>query len=117
MAKNIGLIFCERIQDRSCVGCAKCFKAVNNRTHAFADDEYRIVFKTGCGDCPGLVIPKIALQMTVLESLGEKVDEIFFSTCVRKAKTLMNCPMNLDLMIKHIEESTGLPVKVGTHEY
>ena len=32
MAKRIGMIFCERIQDASCIGCAKCYKSVNENT-------------------------------------------------------------------------------------
>ena len=60
LAKRIGMIFCERIQDASCIGCAKCYKSVNENTFAFEDQgEVRIVFKTSCGDCPGLVVPKV----------------------------------------------------------
>ena len=70
MAKKIGIIYCERIQDASCVGCAKCYKAVNENTFVFEDEgDVRVVFKTGCGDCPGLVVPKVDLQMTLLDSL------------------------------------------------
>ena len=35
MGKKIGIVYCERIQDNSCVGCAKCYKAVNEKTFAF----------------------------------------------------------------------------------
>lgn len=46
--KNIGIIYCEKIQDHSCVGCAKCYKAVNQKMFAFEGEEDRqIVFKTG----------------------------------------------------------------------
>jgi predicted metal-binding protein len=118
MAKNVGLIYCQRIQDISCIGCVKCYKAANDKLHAFAGDEdIRIVFKTSCGDCPGLVLPKMGLQMTVLEKAGEKVDEIYFSTCVEKAKAVMSCPMNLDTIKKKLEESCGVPVKIGTHDF
>ena len=82
MATRIGIIYCRKIQDTSCVGCAKCYKAVNRGTHAFAglDDEVRVVFKTGCGDCPGLVLPKLDLQKVILDDLGEGVDAIYFGT-------------------------------------
>jgi len=33
--KKIGIIYCERIQDKSCVGCAKCYKAVNENAYEF----------------------------------------------------------------------------------
>ena len=118
MAKRIGMIFCERIQDASCVGCAKCYKSVNENTFAFEDQgEVRVVFKTGCGDCPGLVLPKVQLQMTVIEKLGENVDEIYFATCVKKAHAVMNCPMNLEGIRSIMEESFKVPVSVGTHSY
>ena len=118
MAKNIGIIYCEKIQDRSCVGCAKCYKAVNNREFAFeGEQDVRVVFKTGCGDCPGLVLPKLQLQMAVLEKLGESVDEMYFGTCVKKGTAIMNCPMNIDAIKVKMEEMFRVPVQVGTHDY
>ncbi|HUT52981.1 MAG TPA: CGGC domain-containing protein [bacterium] len=117
MAKRIGIVYCKRIQDQSCIGCAKCYQAVNDGLFAFEGmGDVRIVFKTGCGDCPGLVLPKLQLQMSVLEHLGEKVDEIYFATCVKKAKAVMNCPMNLDGIKAKMEEMFKFPVKVGTHD-
>ena len=118
MADNIGIIYCKRIQDQSCVGCAKCYKAVNDKSFAFeGKDDQRIVFKTSCGDCPGLVLPKLQLQMAVLEKLGETVDEIYFGTCVKKATAVMNCPMNLDGIKAKMEEMFNVRVSVGTHDF
>ena len=118
MAKRIGIVYCERIQDASCVGCAKCYKAVNERAHAFeGSDDLQVVFKTGCGDCPGLVMPRVDLQMTVLGALGVGVDEIYFGTCVKKATGLMNCPMNVEGVTRVLEDKFGVPVRMGTHEY
>ncbi len=118
MTKRIGIIYCERIQDTSCVGCAKCFKAVNDGTFAFEDmDDVRVVFKTSCGDCPGLVLPKMDLQMLVLNCLDEGLDAVYFGTCVQKATALMSCPMNLEGISAKIEEKFDVPVRVGTHEY
>ena len=118
MAKNIGMIYCEKIQDTSCVGCAKCYKAVNEKTFAFkGEEDVRIVFKTGCGGCPGLVLPRLQLQMLVLEKLEVNVDEIYFGTCVQKAHGIMNCPMNLEGIKAKITEIYKKPVIVGTHEY
>ena len=91
---------------------------MNDRLFAFeGDDEVRVVFKTSCGDCPGLVLPKLQLQLAVLEKLGEKVDEIYFATCVKKAKAMMSCPMNLEPIKAKMEEMFKVPVKVGTHEF
>jgi predicted metal-binding protein len=119
MTRRIGIVYCERIQDASCVGCAKCYKAVNERTFVFADldEDVEVVFKTGCGDCPGLVLPRLDLQKVVLDSLGTGFDAIYFGTCVQKAVGLMNCPMNLEGISAKIEEKFGVPVIVGTHDY
>jgi predicted metal-binding protein len=116
--KRIGIIYCERIQDMSCVGCAKCYKSVNEHAFAFeGKDEVRIIFKTSCGDCPGLVVPRVDLQMVVLDSLDVGVDEIYFGTCVKKATALMNCPMNVEGVSAKIEEKFNIPVHMGTHDY
>lgn len=118
MARRIGIVYCERIQDTSCVGCAKCYKAVNEHTFAFeGDDDVQVVFKTGCGDCPGLVLPRIDLQQVVLDSLGTGFDAIYFGTCVQKAKAMMSCPMNLEGISAKLSEKFGVPVHVGTHDY
>lgn len=118
MAKKIGIIYCEKIQDQSCIGCAKCYKAANEKAFAFeGDDDIQVVFKTSCGDCPGLVLPKLQLQMLVLDKLEEKVDEMYFGTCVQKAAAVMNCPMNLDGIKAKMEEMFQVPVTVGTHDY
>jgi predicted metal-binding protein len=118
MTKRIGIIYCKKIQDASCIGCSKCYKAINDRTFAFEGmEDVRLVFKMGCGDCPGLVLPKVDLQMMFLESLDEGVDAIYFGTCVKKATALMNCPMNIEGISRKIEEKFGIPVSVGTHDY
>jgi predicted metal-binding protein len=118
MTRRIGIIYCKRIQDASCVGCAKCYKAVHEHAFAFeGDEDTRIVFKTSCGDCPGLVLPKVELQMTVLEKIGEQVDHLYFATCVKKATAMMNCPMNVDGIQAKLTEMWGVPVTMGTHDY
>ena len=118
MAKQIGIIYCEKIQDTSCVGCAKCYKAVNEKRFAFEDEpeDVRVVFKTGCGDCPGLVLPRMQLQMMCLEKLEMSVDAIYFGTCVQKAHGMMNCPMNLPGITAKLQEVYNVPVHVGTHD-
>ncbi len=117
MSRRIGIVYCERIQDASCVGCAKCYKAVNERLFAFADDDdVVVVFKTGCGDCPGLVLPRLDLQCMVLDALDVDFDALYFGTCVQKARAAMGCPMDLDRLVPLIEGKLGVPVFVGTHE-
>ena len=84
---------------------------------AAPEEPIQIVFKTGCGDCPGLAMAKVDLQMVCMKALDVGVDEIYFATCVKKAKGLMNCPMNVDGISAKITEKFGIPVHVGTHDY
>ncbi len=114
MSKKIGIIYCKRIQDSSCIGCVKCYKAASEGLGAFEGQDVEIVFKTSCGDCPGLVLPKVQLQMSVCEGLDRKPDEIYFATCVQKANGAMNCPMDLDGIKSKMEASFEIPIKVGT---
>jgi predicted metal-binding protein len=116
--KRIGIIYCKKINETSCIGCSKCYKAAKLKQHNFAgSDEIEIVFKTHCGDCPGLVLPRLDLQMSVLKCLEEDVDQIYFGTCVQKATAVMNCPMNVEGISKKIPEVFGKPVEMGTHDY
>jgi predicted metal-binding protein len=121
MARRIGIIYCKRIQDSSCVGCAKCYKAISERSFAFEGDEpVELVFKTSCGDCPGLVLPRLDLQATVLDALEtpmRSLDAIYLATCVKKATAVMGCPMRLEAVTAKIEEIYGVPVHLGTHDY
>jgi len=55
--------------------------------------------------------------MLVLDKLGVSLDAVYFATCVKKAKAMMNCPMNLDGIKTKLAETLGVPVHVGTHEY
>ena len=118
MARKIGIVYCQRIQDHSCIGCAKCYKAATEKLHEFAkiDDDIQIVFKTTCGDCPGLTLPRLDLQLTMLKTLDVEVDEIYFATCVKKATAVMNCPMNLSGIRAKIDAMWGIPTHVGTHD-
>jgi predicted metal-binding protein len=118
MARRIGIVYCARIQDTSCVGCAKCYKAANEGSFEFAkeQDDIEVVFKTSCGDCPGLVLPKLDLQKVILDSIDVGFDALYFGTCVKKATSFMNCPMNIEGISQKIEEKFGVPVHVGTHD-
>jgi predicted metal-binding protein len=119
MVRRIGIVYCERVQDTSCVGCTKCYKAIAEKTFAFAglEEPVQLVFKTGCGDCPGLVLPRLDLEKVVLDSLDLGFDALYFGTCVKKARALMSCPMNVEGISAKIEEKFGVPVIVGTHDY
>jgi len=47
----------------------------------------------------------------------KRIGIIYCQTCVKKARALMNCPMNIEAITARIEENFGIPVSVGTHDY
>ncbi|MFW9994343.1 MAG: CGGC domain-containing protein [Candidatus Odinarchaeota archaeon] len=105
---KIGIIICDRY--KSCDG-GKCFRAVRNREGAFRQytDEktLEVVSYTTCGGCPGGNVENVASGM---KKYGAQA--IHFATGV-----LAGYPpcFYLDVLKKFIEETTGLPVIVGTH--
>ena len=117
MAK-IGVLTCQKIRDIHCMGCIKCHKAIANRDGNFADyDEIDVVFWAGCGDCPGLYMPKVDLLNAMTGKLGREYDIIHIGTCIQKAVETAACPIDLDLMKKRIEGKFGKKVVIGTHTY
>lgn len=115
--KNVVLFSCRNIRDHSCVGCIKCFKAAQLGDGAFDGEEVRIIANTECGGCPGLIMPRVGLLMTMLGAMEQKPDAIHFSTCMKVATETADCPMDLEVYKKKIEEKTGIPVVIGTHPY
>jgi len=115
---NIAIVTCAKIQDKSCVGCLKCFRAIQRKEGEFARyDDARIVAMTGCGDCPGLVMPKATLLMEMADYLDQDIDAVHLATCIVKAKKTAACPIDLEGLREKIEASWGKPVVVGTHNY
>ncbi len=114
--KNVVLISCKKIRDHSCIGCAKCFKAAQIGAGEFGEP-VSIIALTECGDCPGLVMPRVGLLQTILGALDQKPDAIYFSTCVKVAKETAGCPMDVEALKTKIEAKTGIPVTIGTHPY
>ena len=49
---NVAILYCKRIQDHSCIACAKCHKAISEKNGEFArHDEIELVAMSDCGDC------------------------------------------------------------------
>ena len=115
---NIAVVACEKIRDISCVGCLKCFKAAVKREGGFARyDDVRVVAMTGCGGCPGLVMPKATLLMEMADYLDQDIDAVHLATCMVKAKKTAACPIDLETMKAGIEGNWKKPVVIGTHNY
>lgn len=115
---NIAILYCKRIKDISCVACAKCFKAVDKRDGAFGDlGDARIVAMTHCGDCPGLLMPRVKQVMETAKALETSVDTIYFGTCMKLAMETAACPIDFDAAKAVLSSKFGVDVRLGTHGY
>lgn len=115
---RILIVTCAKIRDINCVACLKCFKASELKEGEFArHDDVRIVGMCGCGDCPGLFMPKLTLVLEQADYLERDIDAIHLGTCMVKASKTAACPINLDKAAELIGSKFGKPVVIGTHTY
>jgi predicted metal-binding protein len=115
---KIAVIYCKRIQDHSCIACAKCYKGMAEKNGEFArHDEIELVAMTDCGDCPGLVVPRVKLLGEVTKNLGREIETIHLGTCVKLAMETAECPIDYDDLKVTLENKFGVKVVLGTHSY
>ncbi|MBD3170429.1 MAG: CGGC domain-containing protein [candidate division Zixibacteria bacterium] len=118
MAK-IAIVGCKRVQDQLCIACEKCLKAISEKDGEFAryDDDIELMALGDCGDCPGLIMPKVTLMNEISDMLDRKYDTIHLGTCVVKAKKTGQCPLDFDKIKQLIKDNFGQELVVGTHDY
>lgn len=117
MAKA-AVLYCKKIKDFSCVACAKCYKAMARGDGEFGKfDEIELIAMTDCGDCPGLVVPRVKLIKETATSLDQDIDVVFLGTCVKLAMETAACPIDPDELIPILKSKFGVEVIVGTHSY
>ncbi len=115
---KVAIIQCTKIKDASCVACLKCFKGADQKNGEFSRyDSVSIAAMCGCGDCPGLVMPKAQLMMDMADYMDCDVDAIHLGTCMVKAKKTATCPIDHDVLKEMLHNKFGRPVVVGTHNY
>ena len=115
---KIAVIYCKRIKDHSCVACAKCYKAMEEKNGEYGrHDEIELVAMTDCGDCPGLAVPRMKLLTEVLGNLDRKIDTLHLGTCVKLAMETAACPIDFDDLKPILESKFGVNVVLGTHAY
>jgi predicted metal-binding protein len=116
--KRIAIFYCKRIKDHTCIACAKCFKGVREKAGEFAGpDDLEIVAMTDCGDCPGLLLPRVSMIAGMLEGLGRPFDALHLGTCIKMACEHGECPLDLDEMKLKLEAKLGKSVIIGSHPY
>jgi len=115
---NVAIPYCKRIQDHSCIACAKCYKGIKERNGEFARyDEIELVAMTDCGDCPGLTVPRVKLLNEITKNLDRPIDVLYFGTCVKLAMETAACPIDFDDLKPILENKFGVEVVLGTHTY
>jgi predicted metal-binding protein len=95
-----------------CPGEWRCLKAAAEGEGEFTE-KTEVVGFVRC-ECPGRsTAPNVGLSV---KQSGIKPDAVYLSTCMAKAKP--DCPYaGADEMAQFIENKTGIPVKLGTHDY
>jgi predicted metal-binding protein len=115
---RIAILYCKKIQDHSCVACAKCFKGMAEKAGEFArHDDIEVVAMTDCGDCPGLTVPRVKLLKETVKGLGRDFDVLHMGTCMKVAMETGQCPIEFDAMKTNLEGRFGVEVVLGTHPY
>jgi predicted metal-binding protein len=116
---KVAIFYCKRIKDHTCIACAKCYKGIREKAGEFAvhEDGIHVVAMTDCGDCPGLIMPRVSMIMGMLEGLDQKPDSIHLGTCIKMAVEHGECPLDPDEIKLKVEAKFGIPVVIGTHPY
>ena len=115
---RIAVIYCKRIKDHSCIACAKCYKGMAEKNGEFAKhDTIELVAMTDCGDCPGLVVPRVKLLHELAQTIDRPFDVIHFGSCVKLAMETAQCPIDFDSLKVILEKKYGVQVVLGTHSY
>ena len=115
---KIGILYCKRVKDHSCIACAKCYKGMAERNGEFANyDDIELVAMTDCGDCPGLVFPRVKLLSEITRNLERPIDALHMGTCIKLAMETAACPIGFDELKIMLENKFGIKVVLGTHNY
>jgi predicted metal-binding protein len=112
--KKVAVIGCGAYMNSGygCPGEWRCLKAAALGEGNFAEPHQVIAF-VQC-ECPGRsTVPNLGMSMKLSQL---KPDEVYLSSCLTNAKPA--CPyFTPDDLAAIITEKTGIPVKLGTHDY
>jgi len=117
MAK-IAVLYCKKVKDHSCIACAKCYKGIAEKNGEYArHDDIELVAMTDCGDCPGLLVPRVKLLKEMTTGLERPLEVLHLGTCVKLAMETAGCPIDYDELKLTLEKKFGVKVVLGTHNY
>ena len=115
---RIAILYCKRIKDHSCIACAKCYKGMAEKNAEFArHDDIELVGMTDCGDCPGLVVPRVKLLNQITMDLERPIEILHLGTCMKLAMDTAGCPIDFEELKLTLENKFGIQVVLGTHSY
>jgi predicted metal-binding protein len=80
-------------------------------------DEIELVAMTDCGDCPGLVVPRVKLLNELTRGLERPIEKLHLGTCVKLAMETAECPIDFDDLKVIVENKFGCELILGTHSY
>jgi predicted metal-binding protein len=80
-------------------------------------DDIELVAMTDCGDCPGLVFPRVKLLKEMTRNLGRPMEVLHLGTCMKLAMETALCPIDFDSLKPMLETKFGVKVVLGTHAY
>jgi predicted metal-binding protein len=115
---RIAILYCKRIKDHSCIACAKCYKGIREKNAEFGrHEDIDLVAMTDCGDCPGLVVPRVKLLIDTAKGMGREIETLHLGTCMKSAMSTSACPVDYDALKVALENKFGIQVVLGTHSY
>lgn len=115
---QIAILYCKKIKDYSCIACMKCFKGIHDKNGEFGrHGEIDLVAMTDCGDCPGLIVPRVKLLVDTAKSMGREIEVLHLATCMKSAMATSACPLDFDDLKVDLEKKFGFEVVLGTHSY
>jgi predicted metal-binding protein len=113
---RIAILYCKRIKDHSCIACANCYKGIHDKNGEFArHDEIDLVAMTDCGDCPGLIVPRVKLLTDTTKNLGRDIEVLHLGTCMKSAMETAGCPLDFGEVKTMLEKKFGVEVVLGTY--
>ncbi len=115
---RIGIIYCKRIKDQSCVACTNCFKAIQEKSGEFARHEaIDLAAMTDCGDCPGLIIPRLKQVIENAKNMGREIETVHLGTCIKTAMETADCPLDFGELKVILEKKWGIKLVLGTYSH
>jgi predicted metal-binding protein len=80
-------------------------------------DDIELVALTDCGDCPGLVVPRVKLLNQITTDLERPIETLHLGTCMKLAMDYGGCPIDFEELQLVLESKFNIKVVLGTHSY